>query len=213
MEALSSLLQHAVRPEEVLHKKGYRYIAGVDEAGRGPLAGPVVAAAVLLPDNWTHPDIKDSKQLTAQKREYLFDIVSEHALSWSWAEVDHVEIDHINILQASLKAMQRAVELLSLPPEYLLIDGSFPITSSIPQTPLVKGDQKSLATSAASIMAKVIRDSIMQQYHELYPQYNFAKNKGYGTKEHLQALAYYGPSPIHRKSFTVRKPQPLQGRY
>ena len=205
MEALSSLLQQAGRPEEVLHERGYRYIAGVDEAGRGPLAGPVVAAAVMLPRDWTHPEIKDSKQLTSQKREYLFGIVSENALAWSWAEMDHTEIDRINILRASLKAMQHAVELLSLPPEYLLIDGTYPISSSIPQTPLVKGDQRSLATSAASIMAKVIRDSIMRQYHELYPQYNFAKNKGYGTKEHLQALAYYGPSPIHRRSFNAGK--------
>jgi ribonuclease HII len=205
MEALSSLLQQAGRPEEVLHERGYRYIAGVDEAGRGPLAGPVVAAAVMLPRDWTHPEIKDSKQLTAQKREYLFGIVSENVLAWSWAEMDHTEIDRINILRASLKAMQHAVELLSLPPEYLLIDGTYSISSSIPQTPLVKGDQRSLATSAASIMAKVIRDSIMRQYHELYPQYNFAKNKGYGTREHLQALAYYGPSPIHRRSFNAGK--------
>lgn len=205
MEALASLLKQAGRPEEVLRERGYRYIAGVDEAGRGPLAGPVVAAAVMFPDNWLHPEIKDSKQLTAHKREYLFGIVSDNALAWSWAEVDHAEIDHINILRASLKAMQRAVELLSLPPEYLLIDGTYPISSSIPQTPLVNGDQRSLATSAASIMAKVIRDSIMQQYHELYPQYNFAKNKGYGTREHLRALASYGPSPIHRRSFNAGK--------
>jgi ribonuclease HII len=205
MEALASLLKQAGRPEEVLRERGYRYIAGVDEAGRGPLAGPVVAAAVMFPDNWLHTEIKDSKQLTAHKREYLFGIVSDNALAWSWAEVDHAEIDHIKILRASLKAMQRAVELLSLPPEYLLIDGTYPISSSIPQTPLVNGDQRSLATSAASIMAKVIRDSIMQQYHELYPQYNFAKNKGYGTREHLRALASYGPSPIHRRSFNAGK--------
>ena len=205
MEALSALLQHARQPEEVLHERGYSYIAGVDEAGRGPLAGPVVAAAVMFPCDWTHPDIKDSKQLTAQKREYLFGIIDQEALAWSWAEVDHAEIDNINILQASLKAMHGAVELLSLPPDYLLIDGIYPITSHIPQTPLVKGDQRSLSTAAASIMAKVIRDSIMLQYHELYPEYNFAKNKGYGTREHLQALAYYGPSPIHRRSFNAGK--------
>ena len=205
MEALASLLQHAPRPEDVLHGRGYNYIAGVDEAGRGPLAGPVVAAAVIFPCGWTHTGIKDSKQLTAQKREYLSGIISQKALAWSWAEVDHAEIDTINILQASLKAMRCAVELLSLSPDYLLIDGIYPITSPIPQTPLVKGDQRSLATAAASIMAKVIRDSIMQKYHELYPQYNFAKNKGYGTKEHLQALTDYGPSPIHRRSFNAGK--------
>ena len=205
MEALASLLQHAGQPEDVLHERGYNYIAGVDEAGRGPLAGPVVAAAVIFPCGWTHTCIKDSKQLTAQKRAYLSGIVSQRALAWSWAEVDHAEIDKINILQASLKAMRCAVELLSLSPDYLLIDGIYPITSPIPQTPLVKGDQRSLATAAASIMAKVIRDSIMQKYHELYPQYNFAKNKGYGTKEHLQALTYYGPSPIHRRSFNAGK--------
>lgn len=205
MEALASLLQHARQPEDFLHERGYNYIAGVDEAGRGPLAGPVVAAAVIFPYGWTHPDIKDSKQLAAQKREYLSGIISQKALAWSWADVDHAEIDTINILQASLKAMRCAVELLSVPPDYLLIDGIYPITSPIPQTPLVKGDQRSLATAAASIMAKVIRDSIMQQYHELYPQYNFAKNKGYGTKEHLQALTDYGPSPIHRRSFNAGK--------
>jgi ribonuclease HII len=203
MEVLSSLLQHARWPEKVLHERGYGSIAGVDEVGRGPLAGPVVAAAVILPCGWTHAGIKDSKQLTAQKRECLFGIINQEALAWNWAAVDHAEIDKINILQASLKAMQCAVELLSLTPDYLLIDGIYPITTTIPQASLVKGDQRSLATAAASIMAKVIRDSIMQQYHELYPEYNFAKNKGYGTKEHLQALASYGPSPIHRRSFAT----------
>lgn len=203
MEALASLLQHASCPEKVLHKKGYVHIAGVDEAGRGPLAGPVVAAAVIFSAAWSHPGIKDSKQLTEKKRHDLFGIINKAALAWTWAAVDHSEIDKINILQASLKAMKCAVELLAVPPDYLLIDGTNPIESSIPQTPLIKGDQRSLATAAASIMAKVIRDNIMKQYHELYPQYNFAKNKGYGTREHRRALALYGPSPIHRRSFTL----------
>ena len=196
------MLQHAASPDKMLHERGYVHVAGVDEAGRGPLAGPVVAAAVVFPCGWSHPDIRDSKQLTAKKRELLFHTIRQGAAAWGWAAVDHHEIDCINILQASLKAMQRAVESLGVTPDYLLIDGIYPIATSIPQTPLKKGDQKSLATSAASIMAKVIRDSIMQHYHERYPHYNFAKNKGYGTEEHRKALAMYGPCPIHRKTFT-----------
>ncbi len=203
MEALSSLLQHAQCPEKVLYEWGYGRIAGVDEAGRGPLAGPVVAAAVIFPARWSYTGIKDSKQLSEKKRGHLFRIITQEALAWTWAAVDHREIDKINILQASLKAMKYAVALLAVHPDYLLIDGTYPIETSIPQTPLIKGDQRSLATAAASILAKVIRDSIMKQYHELYPQYNFAKNKGYGTSEHFRALALYGPSPIHRRSFAV----------
>lgn len=202
MTSLSSLLKDSPCPEQILSQRGYLYIAGVDEAGRGPLAGPVVAGAVLFPPGWTYPAIKDSKQLTEKKREQLFDVIRREALAWSWASVDHQEIDRINILQASLKAMQVAVEALSRTPDYLLIDGVYPIATSIPQTPLIKGDQRSLATAAASIMAKVTRDAMMKKYHEQYPRYNFALNKGYGTREHFRALASYGRCPIHRKSFT-----------
>ncbi len=202
MDALSPVLQNAQSPEEILYTNGYHCIAGVDEAGRGPLAGPVVAAAVILPRGWRHPEIKDSKQLTARNRECLFPIIVYEAVAWSWAVIDHMEIDQLNIHHASLKAMKCAVETLTVVPEYLLIDGIFPIASSIPQTPIKKGDQKSPATSAASIIAKVIRDAIMDIYHAWYPQYNFARNKGYGTAEHLSALAAYGRCPIHRTTFT-----------
>jgi len=211
MTSLPSLLKDSPRPEQVLSQQGYVHIAGVDEAGRGPLAGPVVAGAVIFPPGWTHPAIRDSKQLTEKKREQLFEVIRREALAWSWASVDHQEIDRINILQASLKAMQVAVESLSLTPDYLLIDGIYPIAASIPQTPLIKGDQRSLATAAASIMAKVTRDAMMKKYHEQYPRYNFARNKGYGTREHFRALALYGLCPIHRKSFTHGAAVPAAG--
>jgi ribonuclease HII len=201
MASLSSLLKDSPCPEKILSERGYGCIAGVDEAGRGPLAGPVVASAVILPHGWTHPAIKDSKQLTEKRREQLYAVISSTAVAWSWAAVDHHEIDRINILQASLKAMRDAVAALAVTPDYLLIDGIYPIASSIPQTPLIKGDQRSLATSAASIMAKVTRDTLMRNYHALYPAYNFARNKGYGTREHFRALACCGPSPVHRLSF------------
>jgi ribonuclease HII len=201
MVSLSSLLKDSPCPEKILSERGYRYIAGVDEAGRGPLAGPVVASAVIFLCGWTHPAIKDSKQLTEKKRENLHAVISDAAVAWSWAAVDHQEIDRINILQASLKAMRNAVAALAITPDYLLIDGIYPIAVSIPQTPLIKGDQRSLATSAASIMAKVTRDALMKRFHEQYPDYNFARNKGYGTREHFRALASCGPSPIHRISF------------
>jgi ribonuclease HII len=211
MTSLPSLLKDSPCPEQILAQRGYVHIAGVDEAGRGPLAGPVVAGAVIFPPGWTHPAIKDSKQLTEKKREQLFDVIRREALAWSWASVDHLEIDRINILQASLKAMQVAVEALSLTPDYLLIDGIYPIAMSIPQTPLIKGDRRSLATAAASIMAKVTRDAMMKKYHEQYPRYNFARNKGYGTREHFRALASYGLCPIHRKSFTRGLAVPAAG--
>jgi len=201
MASLSSLLKDSLCPEKILFERGYRYIAGVDEAGRGPLAGPVVASAVIFPCGWKHSAVKDSKQLTEKKREHLYAVISREAVAWSWAAVDHYEIDRINILQASLKAMQNAVAALAITPDYLLIDGIYPIAAAIPQTPLIRGDQRSLATSAASIIAKVTRDNLMKSYHALYPEYNFARNKGYGTREHFRALASCGPSPIHRISF------------
>jgi len=204
MDSLSSLLQEKVQPEKILHERGYRYFAGVDEAGRGPLAGPVVAAAVILPPNWNHSEIKDSKKLTEKKRSRLYHIIADNALSWNWALVEPDIIDRINILQASLLAMQKAIETLVVKPEYIIVDGLHPIATTIPQTPIKKGDNKSLAIAAASVMAKVVRDSIMQKYHIIFPQYNFARHKGYGTREHLRALRAYGRCRIHRKSFKVR---------
>lgn len=201
MKSLTALLREKIQPEKILYDRGYAHVAGVDEAGRGPLAGPVVAAAVILPQAWNHPDIKDSKKLSAAKREKVFCAIRENALAWSWAFIEPDEIDRINILQASLLAMKKAVETLGMNPDYIIIDGPHAISSSIPQTPIIKGDAKSPAISAASIMAKVVRDAIMKKYHGMYPLYNFLHNKGYGTKEHLDALRIHGHCPIHRLSF------------
>jgi len=201
MNALSALLATASSPETILYEHGYRSIAGVDEAGRGPLAGPVVAAAVVLRPGWAHGQIKDSKKLTAPARARLYALIDNHALAWGWALVDAEEIDRINILQATLLAMRAAVRDLPLQPDYIIVDGLQPVPLAIAQTPLRQGDARSLPIAAASIMAKVIRDAIMQKYHALYPLYNFARHKGYGTAEHLRALRTYGCCSIHRKSF------------
>lgn len=201
MNALSALLANVSFPETILYEHGYRRVAGVDEAGRGPLAGPVVAAAVILSPGWMHDQIQDSKKLTAAVRTRLYAIIDSQALAWGWALVDAEEIDRINILKASLLAMKKAIEGLGPPPDYVIVDGPHPVPLAISQTPIRRGDAKSLPIAAASIMAKVIRDAIMQKYHALYPAYNFARHKGYGTSEHLTALNTFGCCPIHRKSF------------
>jgi len=188
-------------PEYSLYKKEYRYIAGIDEVGRGPLAGPVMAAAVVLPPYCELPGIDDSKKLTPLKREKLYVDIFEAALSVGIGRVDQVEIDKINILNASLKAMAIALNNLSCPVEYVLVDGIFPVATDISQMTLKKGDSKSVLIAAASVVAKVTRDKIMEAYHDQYPCYNFARNKGYGTREHLDALKKYGCSPLHRKTF------------
>ncbi|MCK5255561.1 MAG: ribonuclease HII, partial [Deltaproteobacteria bacterium] len=188
-------------PEYSLYKKEYRYIAGIDEVGRGPLAGPVMAAAVVLPPYCELPGIDDSKKLTPLKREKLYVDIFEAALSVGIGRVDQVEIDKINILNASLKAMAIALNNLSCPVEYVLVDGIFPVATDISQMTLKKGDSKSVLIAAASVVAKVTRDKIMEEYHDQYPCYNFARNKGYGTREHLDALKKYGCSPLHRKTF------------
>jgi len=188
-------------PEYSLYKKEYRYIAGIDEVGRGPLAGPVMAAAVVLPPYCELPGIDDSKKLTPLKREKLYVDIFEAALSVGIGRVDQVEIDKINILNASLKAMAIALNNLSCPVEYVLVDGIFPVATDISQMTLKKGDSKSVLIAAASVVAKVTRDKIMEEYHDQYPCYNFARNKGYGTREHLDALKKYGRSPLHRKTF------------
>lgn len=195
------MLQGTDRPEQFLFEKGIDLVAGVDEVGRGPLAGPVVAAAVILDRNWTDPEIRDSKKLSPAKRQKLFQVIDRHCLAWNWAFVDPQEIDRTNILQASLTAMKKAVESLHPAPEHVLVDGPYPIPVDLPQTPIKKGDSKSIVIAAASIMAKVVRDAIMQKYHVLFPHYNFHQNKGYGTREHLGALENQGCCPIHRKSF------------
>jgi len=179
-------------------------IAGIDEAGRGPLAGPVVAAAVILPADYENTDIRDSKQLSAKKRETLYDIIKRDALSIGLGVVEVPVIDAINILRASLVAMREAVSDLTIPPDYLLIDGTKGVTLSITQETIVKGDSRSISVAAASIIAKVSRDKIMEIYHHQFPQYNFLKNKGYGTEEHRNAIQKYGFCKLHRRSFSVR---------
>jgi ribonuclease HII len=182
-------------------RRGYRQIAGVDEAGRGPLAGPVVAAAVILPDGLILPGVNDSKKLTAAMRDELFEVISSEALCVGVGFGDHELVDRINILQATLSAMRDAVLGLSRKPDFLLIDGISSIKMNIPQLTVKKGDSLSLSIAAASIIAKVTRDRLMVQYDAIYPGYGFAGHKGYGAASHLAAIAKLGPSPIHRKSF------------
>jgi ribonuclease HII len=183
---------------------GYRMIAGIDEAGRGPLAGPVVAAAVILPPDYRHPEINDSKQLTPGKRERLHEVIKADALAVGLGVVEASVIDRMNILQATLMAMRDAVLDLSLLPDYLLVDGKNRIDIRTPQETIIRGDARSISVAAASIIAKVSRDRIMEIYHRQFPQYNFLKNKGYGTGEHREAIRRCGPCKIHRLSFAVK---------
>jgi len=182
-------------------EKGFSKIAGVDEAGRGPLAGPVVSAAVVLPSSFQIPGISDSKKSTPKKRDYLFEKIYELAVSIGIGIVDPMEIDRINILQASLMAMAMAAENLAPQPDCLLIDGIFTVSSALPQEPIPKGDGLSISIAAASIVAKVTRDRLMEQYHQYYPQFGFSRHKGYPTKAHKAAIRKYGCCPIHRRSF------------
>lgn len=183
-------------------RRGYRCIAGVDEAGRGPLAGPVVAAAVILPPGLLLPDVNDSKQLTAAAREELYEVISKEAISVGVGVGDHDLVDRINILQATLSAMRDAVMSLKPSPDFLLIDGISSVPMNIPQRTVKKGDSLSLSIAAASIIAKVTRDRMMTEYDARYPGYGFAAHKGYAAASHLAAIAELGPSPIHRKSFS-----------
>ncbi len=183
---------------------GYQTIAGVDEAGRGPLAGPVVAAAVILPPDYRHPEINDSKQLTPGKRERLYEVIRTDALAVGIGVVEAPVIDRVNILRATLMAMRDAVLDLSRLPDFLLIDGRNTIDVRTPQETIIAGDRKSISIAAASIIAKVSRDRIMEIYHRQFPQYNFLKNKGYGTDEHREAIQRCGRCKIHRLSFTVK---------
>jgi ribonuclease HII len=196
--------------ERRAHQRGYKLIAGIDEAGRGPLAGPVVAAAVILPPDYGNPEINDSKQLSPQKREKLYEIIKQDALSIGFGVVETSIIDSINILQATLVAMREAVSNLSITPDYLLIDGLHRIFVSIPQESIIKGDCLSVSVASASIIAKVSRDRIMEIYHRQFPQYNFLKNKGYGTEEHREAIKKYGHCKIHRRSFRMKEKGALQ---
>jgi len=187
--------------EKELFRKGYQLIAGVDEAGRGPLAGPVVAAAVIFDPETVIDGIDDSKKLTQKERDELEIIIKEKALAYSISIVDVDEINRLNILKASLLAMKQAITNLKLVPEYILVDGKFLIDLPIDNRAVVKGDSKCFSIAAASILAKTYRDRLMLKYAEVHPQYNFHKNKGYPTREHIEAILNYGPCEIHRKKF------------
>lgn len=187
--------------ERLYAREGYHRIAGVDEAGRGPLAGPVVAAAVVLPPEGVGEPLFDSKKISPKKRESLYELICAKAIALGVGIVSPEEIDSLNILQATLKAMVHAIENLSVFPDFILIDGPHALPLSIPQKPIPKGDQLSNLIAAASIVAKVTRDRLMLQFHEKYPQYNFARHKGYGTREHRRAIERYGICEIHRKTF------------
>lgn len=179
----------------------YTNICGIDEVGRGPLAGPVVAGAVILPKDCDILYINDSKQLSAKKREELFDVIMEKAVAVGIGMVGPQRIDEINILQATYEAMRQAIASLDPQPDLLLNDAVTIPEVAIPQVPIIKGDAKSISIGAASIIAKVTRDRLMEAYEDMYPQYGFASNKGYGSRQHIEALKQYGPAPIHRRSF------------
>ena len=187
--------------EQELSLRGYKNICGVDEAGRGPLCGPVVAAACILPDGLVIEGLNDSKKLTEKKREALFDIICESAVAYCIAEASVEEINELNILEADLLAMRRAIDGLSVKADFAIIDGNIARDFQIPAMAVVKGDSRSMNIAAASILAKVTRDRMCIDLDAQYPQYEIAKHKGYGTKAHMEALRKYGPSPIHRKKF------------
>ncbi len=200
-ETIHALLQF----EQEYWMHGIAHIAGVDEAGRGPLAGPVVAAAVIFPRGLVIGGVNDSKKLTEKKREQLFLAIHEKALSIGVGIVDHEEIDRINILQASMLAMRIAIDRLQIAPEQLLVDGNFFRHAQFPVRNIIKGDARSHTIAAASIIAKVTRDRMMCQFDALYPEYLFAKHKGYGTSAHIEAIGKYGHCPIHRRTFVIHR--------
>ncbi len=192
--------------EQSAKAQGYTRIAGIDEAGRGPLAGPVVSAAVILPHDFSCKGIDDSKKLTARQRSMVFPVIRDKAVGLGIGIASPGEIDRINILKASLLSMKRAVEDLASGrkeslPDFLLIDGKFTIDMDIQQKAIIKGDSKSISIAAASIIAKVTRDDIMEKLHEKYPAYNFIRHKGYPTRAHKQAICDHGPCPVHRFTF------------
>ncbi|QUH27398.1 ribonuclease HII [Vallitalea guaymasensis] len=194
--------------ERIIQMKAYenkypdkKYICGIDEVGRGPLSGPVVSAAVILPKDVNILYINDSKKLTEAKREELYDIIMEKAIAVSVGMANVDVIDDINILNATYESMISAIDSLEIKPDMILVDAVTIPRVKIPQEPIIKGDAKSISIAAASIIAKVYRDRLMKDYDQLFPEYKFAKNKGYGTQEHIEALKEHGPCPIHRKSF------------
>lgn len=189
--------------EKDLYQKGFQKIGGIDEAGRGPLAGPVVVAGVIMPQNSILEGINDSKKVSEKKREKLYDFIIQEAISYSVAIIGQDIIDEINILNATKQGVTKVVQELSIKPDLILVDALTHIdTNGIPYDSIIKGDAKCYSIAAASILAKVTRDRIMRQWDEIYPQYGFCTHKGYGTAKHIQAIKQYGLCPIHRKSFT-----------
>lgn len=194
--------------EQACYAQGMTAVCGVDEAGAGPLAGRVYAGAVILPKGWSHPYLNDSKKVTPRRRDILYDLICQEAVAWSvaWAEAE--EIDQINILNARMLAMERAIGQLDPAADYALVDGNRDhgsrVAITIPHETVVKGDSRSLSVAAASVLAKISRDRYMEEMAAQYPQYRFEKHKGYGTKLHYQMLDTYGPSPIHRRSFLAK---------
>jgi ribonuclease HII len=192
---------HTFSFEFELYRRGYSGVAGIDEVGRGPLAGPVVAASVILPRDCDYSLFKDSKKLSPQTRGRLAGVLKEIGAVIGIGLVSEQGIDRLNILQASLLAMKKSIENLPVQPDFLLVDGKFPVLAALPQRFLIKGESRSASIAAASIIAKVTRDEMMREYHRRYPRYGFHRNMGYPTAEHRQALIAHGPCPLHRRSF------------
>ncbi|MBR1781843.1 MAG: ribonuclease HII [Oscillospiraceae bacterium] len=201
MVELEKKTQDALSLEREAHDAGYALVCGVDEAGAGPLAGAVYAAAVILPERFDLPYLNDSKKVTPKRREALFDEIQRQAVAWAIASVDEWEIDHINILNARLKAMEKAIQQLDPRADFALIDGNRNAGITIPNRMVIHGDSLSASISAASILAKVARDRYMLEMAQQYPEYRFEQHKGYGTKLHYEMLRKYGPCPIHRLTF------------
>lgn len=197
-------LEEMLKIENDLYEKGYKLIAGVDEAGRGPLCGPVVAAAVILPENYKIEGVNDSKKLSEKKREMLYDKIINEAVAVGVGISDVDVIEKVNILNATKMAMKEAISKLSVKPDFVLIDGNQMIDIDIEASTVVSGDAKSESIASASIIAKVTRDRMLYDYDKVYPEYGFAKHKGYGTKAHIAAIKEYGLTPIHRPSFCTK---------
>lgn len=201
MKKLRAGKQVFADPEVYWRLQGIPLICGVDEVGRGPLAGPVVAAAVIIPPDAAFPGLKDSKRLTPEQRVALDTQIREQALAFAIQELGARQVERLGILAASLRAMALAVQALALLPEMVLVDGPHPLPLDYPQQPVIKGDDRCPSISAASVLAKVHRDRLMASYHPRYPQYNFPRHKGYATQEHLEALRVWGPCDLHRRTF------------
>lgn len=195
-------LKELKKDEEKLHSNGVKLIAGIDEAGRGPLAGPVVVGIAIMPENSMIEGVNDSKKVSEKKREKLYDLITQEAIDWNVGIADQNEIDEINILNATKLALTRAIDGLKIKPDLILVDALTNInTLGIPYKSIIKGDAKEYSIAAASILAKVTRDRMMREYDEIYPQYGFSGHKGYGTAKHIAAIKEYGPCILHRKSF------------